>query len=432
MKIRVHGDAAGNPGTVLVTDTLLISDMDEGYYNEFDFTNPVTVTGNFWVSFEVFYGAPQDSISLMCVDYNDRINGLNTMKTFYSGTWHVPADIFGTTFKSSLWLDVLTSNGPAPIADFSFSDDLVCTGGQITVNGSSSQNTTNYYWYVTDDPFTTVLNESNTAGNNFTFSQVANRRIYLFADGSCLTDGIYLPVTVKALPAATVNQTHTTCGQNNGTITITNPTGGDSPNYTYSIDGVNFQSSGVFTNLAPGNYIVTVLTPGDNCDKTYARTINNSSELTATVSSSTTICPGESAQLIASGGTAYTWYDGTTVIGNTATINVNPTATNQYSCVVSDGTCQATVYNYVYVDACGSLEEYIKQVKISPNPTQQEFKIELPGKFEFQLLDARGRLVREGSALNNTTVNVSPFEYGIYILKLKNKEFEHSFKIMKK
>jgi hypothetical protein len=434
MKIRIQSDIAGNPGTILVTDTLLIADMNEGFYNEFDFTNPVQVTGNFWVTFEVIYGTPLDSVSLMCVDFDYRngtvASGLNTMKCFYGSAWHNPTDI-NPVIMSSMWLDVLTSNGPAPVADFTFSEDEICVGGQITVNGSGSENTTNYYWYVTDDPFTTVLSQSSTAGNNFTFSQVANRRIYLFADGSCLTDGIYLPVIVNALPAATVTQTHTTCGQNNGSLTITSPTGGVTPNYTYSIDGINFQTSGVFTNLAPGSYTITILTPGNNCDRTYVRTINSSSELTATISSSTTICPGESAELTASGGTIYTWYDGSTVIGNSATITVMPTATNQYSCIVSDGTCQATVYTYVTVDICGSLEEYIKQVKISPNPAQQEFKIELPGDFNYELLDARGRIVGIGSATNNKTIHVSHFESGIYILKLSNLEFEHSFKIMK-
>jgi hypothetical protein len=330
-----------------------------------------------------------------------------------------------------MWLDVMTSNGPAPIADFTFSESEICVGGQVTVNGSNSQNTTNYFWYVTDDPFTTVISQSSTAGNNFTFNQVANRRIYLFADGSCLTDGLYLPITVKAIPAATVTAANTTCGQNNGTITITSPTGGQSPNYSYSIDGVNFQTSGVFTNLAPGSYTVTVMTPGDNCDKTYTKTITTSTELTATITSSATICPGESAQLTAGGGTIYTWYDGSTVIGNTATISVTPTAQNQYSCVVSDGTCQATVYTTVYVDICGSLDEYIKQVKISPNPAQQEFTVDLPGDFSYELLDARGRIVSLGSSQDKVTVHISSFESGIYILKLKNSEFEHSFKVLK-
>ena len=440
MKIRIQSDNAGNPGTVLVTDTLLIADMDAGFYNEFDFTNPVQVTGNFWVTFEMMYGTPQDSISLICVDYEYRNGpiafGANTMKCYYggtnstNGTWHAPTDI-NPVLKSSLWLDVLTSNGPAPVADFTFSDDQVCVGGQITVNGSSSDNTTNYYWYMTDDPFTTVYNQAFTAGPTFTFNQVGNRAIYLFADGSCLTDGIYLPVTVTAMPAATVTQTNTTCGQNNGTITITNPTGGDSPNYAYSIDGVNYQTSGIFTNLAPGTYTVYVSTPGDNCVKTYQRTIASSTELTASVSPSVTICPGESATVTASGGSSYTWYDGSTQVGSNASLTVMPAATNQYTCIVSDVICQATVYAYVYVEVCGSLDEFIKQVKIAPNPATQEFIIELPGDFSYELLDARGRLVTIGKGTTLHHVNVSGIESGVYMLKIMNQDFEHSFRILK-
>ncbi len=47
-----------------------------------------------------------------------------------------------------------------------------------------------------------------------------------------------------------------TCNQNNGVITIT-PVNGISP-YEYAIDGVNFQNSNAFKDLAPGSYTITV------------------------------------------------------------------------------------------------------------------------------------------------------------------------------
>ena len=47
------------------------------------------------------------------------------------------------------------------------------------------------------------------------------------------------------------------CMQNNGSLAIT-ATNGTIP-YSYTIDGVNYQSSNQFNNLAPGNYYVTVM-----------------------------------------------------------------------------------------------------------------------------------------------------------------------------
>jgi gliding motility-associated-like protein len=46
------------------------------------------------------------------------------------------------------------------------------------------------------------------------------------------------------------------CRQNNGSMTITGANG--TPPYSYTIDGINYQSSNVFNNLATGNYYVTV------------------------------------------------------------------------------------------------------------------------------------------------------------------------------
>lgn len=441
MKIRIHQDNAGNPGTVMVTDTLLIADMDAGYYNEFDFTNPPTVTGNFWVTFELFYGTPQDTIALMCVDFDYRngtlATGANTMKCYYggvsntTGAWHPPTDI-NPIIMSSLWLDVLTSNGPNPDANFTFTDSEVCLGGQITVNGSGSTNTNSYLWYLTDDPFTTVLSTSALSGTTFTFSQLANRRIYLFADGSCRTDGIYLPIIVNPLPTATVTATNTSCGQNNGSIVFSSPSGGNGPNYQYSLDGINYQISPTFSNLAAGTYVVHISTPSDNCDRVYTRTVNASTEIVATISPSVTICEGESTTLVASGGSGYDWYDGSNMIGSQASITVTPTASSQFTCVVTQGPCQTTVSTNVIVDDCSvGLPETNLQVNVYPNPAHDMLTIEVSGAFSYELLDARGRKVRSGTGKKMEFLNLKSLGAGVYVLKISNNQIEKNVRIIK-
>jgi hypothetical protein len=313
------------------------------------------------------------------VDINYRngttANGPSTLKCYYggntntTGTWHPVTDI-NPVIMTSLWMDVLTSNGPNPTANFTFSESAICTGGQITVNGASSTNTNSYLWYVTDDPFTTIISTHSTPATTLTFNQVANRRIYLFADGSCKTTGIYLPITVSAKPAATCTKTNTTCGQNNGTIVFTNPTGGTAPpTYEYSLDGVNYQVSPSFANLPAGNYVARIRTAGSACVQSYSRTISPSNELVATVTPGTTLCAGESATLTAGGGTTYTWYDGPAVIGNTASITVSPAATAQYDCVISDGTCETVVSANIIVNQCGvGIHESLINAAIYPNP----------------------------------------------------------------
>ena len=441
VKIRIQQDNAGNPGTVLVTDTLLIADMDAGFYNEFDFTNPPTVTGNFWVTFELFYGSPQDTVTFLCVDINQRngtnASGLSTLKCYYggltntTGTWHPTTDI-NPVIMTSLWMDVLTSNGPNPVANFTFSESAICTGGQITVNGSGSTNTNSYLWYITDDPFTTVISTHNTAANTFTFNQVANQRIYLFADGSCKTVGIYLPVTVSAKPSATCTKTNTTCGQNNGTIVFTSPTGGVPPTYEYSLDGVNYQASPNFGNLPAGTYVARIRTSGSGCVQTYTRAIVGSTELTATITPGTTICVGETATITAGGGTTYTWYDGPSVLGNTASITVTPGATSQYSCVVSDGTCETVVSANIIVDQCGAgVGEATINASLYPNPMQGTLTIDIANAFQFELLDARGRLVQFGNGLGKTTLNTQALSAGVYSLRISVNGQQGVYKVIK-
>ena len=83
-------------------------------------------------------------------------------------------------------------------------------------------------------------------------------------------------------PTLTATVTHTTCGNSNGTITASYNYG--LPPYQYSLDGVNFQSSNVFTGLGSGNYIVSAK-DANQVLLTVNKTINPSLQVQCSISS---------------------------------------------------------------------------------------------------------------------------------------------------
>lgn len=99
--------------------------------------------------------------------------------------------------------------------------------------------------------------------------------------GGCL-DTITVIVPSIGGPSLSVTHTQGTCNANNGEITA-NASGGTLP-YQYSIDGITFQASNIFTGLASGIYMVTVMDDA-GCISVTPDTLNNQANpsLTTTV-----------------------------------------------------------------------------------------------------------------------------------------------------
>lgn len=76
---------------------------------------------------------------------------------------------------------------------------------------------------------------------------------------------------VFSAPGQNISSSAPNCNQNNGSITSSG-TGGASP-FEYSLNGASFQSSGSFTNLAAGNYTVSVR-DANGCTSTQNVTLN--------------------------------------------------------------------------------------------------------------------------------------------------------------
>src|SRR5207248_69783 len=115
-------------------------------------------------------------------------------------------------------------------------------------------------------------------------------------------------ITLTAAGAAlslTLASTNPSCnGDVDGSITAT-ASGGTAP-FTFSKDGVTFQTSNVLTGLAAGTYTITVV-DAHGCSTQTTITLTAGTALSLTLASTNPLCFGESTGSItatASGGTA--------------------------------------------------------------------------------------------------------------------------------
>lgn len=151
------------------------------------------------------------------------------------------------------------------------------------------------------------------------------------------------PVQLNATASAS------TCNFNNGVITATG-TGGTAP-LQYSIDGINFQASNIFTGLSPNNYTV-IVKDVNGCTATFPVTVSLNNTLNVNAGNNTTICEGTKTTLTAtSNGTSFSWTP-VTGLSNPAILNpdASPVITTLYTLTAMDGTCTGTSTVTVFVN----------------------------------------------------------------------------------
>ena len=238
---------------------------------------------------------------------------------------------------------------PIPSAIPSVYVQSICSGSSTNINLNSNVQGATFTWTATGDPnvsgyssgtgngiYQTLYNSSSTPQNvTYTITASAN---------GCTGSPANVGVTVNPTPTITNIETSpvTVCiGQPDGSITIY-ASGGTSP-LSYSINGGQFQSSNIFTNLSAGNYNVVVQdAAGCQANQPNVLLSNSSGPSIDQIQITNLSCYGDnngSITIIASGATEYS-------IDNGLNWSTNNTFTGlsagNYAILVRDaGMCQA-------------------------------------------------------------------------------------------
>lgn len=171
----------------------------------------------------------------------------------------------------------------------------------LSVTGGS----TPYNYSLDGNAYNASVDLSSLAPGNYT--------VYVLDANNCETTTTFSITEPSAISVSAVPTSVQCNGGTDGSISIA--ASGGTGNFSYSIDGTNFQSSNEFSGLQAGDYTLSVKDQ-NNCVVTATTTIAEPSAIVATITTSNVLCNGGnngSLTVSASGGTGTLMYsiDGT-------------------------------------------------------------------------------------------------------------------------
>lgn len=344
----------------------------------------------------------------------------------------VVTDAFGYSDSVSLNL-----NQPLPItasANTTASETCKPNGSIAVVNVSGGNPP--YYFSLNGSSYT-----SDSVFNNLSYGKY----FVVVKDANGCIDSINnIIVTSHPTIIITAKITNASACKNDGSINVKR-TGGQSP-FKYSIDGINYVSTYIFYNLAPGSYTVCVKDKTGCKDSLQNIVVGSTPAISVSLKKTNVSCKNAndgSITIKASGGTKPYLYsiDSTSYTSNNTFTNLRAGTYITYTKDVSGciKTSSAVIKNSTI--SCGGLNIIAKsnndiQLTISPNPSTQNFIVTMKKSnkqaLNFYVTDMYGRIVYK---VSDETKNVysfgENFAPGVYMLQLMQGSNVKMYKLVK-
>jgi uncharacterized protein (DUF2141 family) len=321
----------------VVTKNAVINDVSPVGFGNFVLTQPTCFASNGVVTLVITGGTAPYYYSASSGNYEISYAQTFTVSGLPSGSYSVVVTDSGfCTFTQTT--ELLTPNGVSSVSIRG--NNSGCSDNDGSIQISVVNGTTPYtYTLVNPNGGTSVVSTSN---NSNTFSSLSGGTYFVSVqDFSGCSYGDYVTIVTENLFTITASTTGTTCGQNNGQITIVKSTGGTEP-YNYLLDGIvqvanTIQSAITLTNITSGSHSVSV-SDANGCVQTQQIFIDTSEPLTYSLISTNcgTGNQGTMTAFISSGEPPFTFTWSNNVLGNPQSITVTGLTAGTYSVTVVD------------------------------------------------------------------------------------------------
>ncbi len=259
------------------------------------------------------------------------VNGTNTISNLASGQYFVTVtDATGCTSTGNV--QVQASAGGAATAS---NTGPYCTGQTISLDVTPAG--IGYTWSGPNSFSSTAQSPTISSATN---AMAGAYNVTVTYTGGCTATATTTVTIGNSLTPSILPATASVCAGGSTTLTAS---GGN----TYAWSTTETTASITVTPASTTTYTVTVSNNGA-CSASTSATVTVNPAPTAAVNPATTsVCPGSSATLTASGGTTYLW----STTETTAAITVTPASTTTYTVTVTDAnTCTATASSTVTVN----------------------------------------------------------------------------------